>query len=764
MGDASLLVDLRISQSHRGRGIARYSQGLVLALARQRPDLEIACLIDPAADPPLRLEELAGKTRVVEGRRSIAGKGRPTTHFLQAGLFDQGKPPRILFPPELGQVRPRLAAIVYDLIPWIFPKAYLANSKDRDAYMRVVPVLSRLDRLFAISESVRRDVIAIASADPSRVVTIHGGLEDEFWAPRAEVDRSIDRVPVRVENSQGESFELPDPYWLYVGGDDFRKNLPRLIEAFGLLKRDGGLEAPLVIVCAMRVSRRNELLDLAASLGLQPGTDVVLTGFVHDDGLRDLFSGCLATVFPSMYEGLGLPVVESYASGKPVLASDTSSFRELVPERCRFNPDSAASIAGAIRRFHDDPSIAADSLAFAPTAIELCRWPGAVAKIAAWLDGRARPRPASSPPLWVASSLPPDRSGVAFYTQRSLCAPDRPVTFFAPTSGIADLEVARDLVSRGRLAAQRDAAPVDVLPLSELANVRQSFPELPVAFVLGNSKHHVETLGLLLQGGARANDAVHLHDTSIDNLFAAFATLTGGSSVGVELAASPPVQVLVLKGGIRHFIVNSVAAADRLRLDLGADGADVRIDVLFLPVLPRPKPAPRTVDGTLRIGHFGYLRQGKAPELVVAACDLLAERRRIKLVLAGYGVAGYIRRNGVERPYLEVVDSPPEAQLEDAMAGIDCAVQLRLSDRGESSGVVNELLAIRRPVICTRSGSFLDLDGVVTLVDRDIDARGLALAIEETAAHGWPTEAEPWLAARSSPVFEGKLRQLLDLD
>ena len=98
------------------------------------------------------------------------------------------------------------------------------------------------------------------------------------------------------------------------------------------------------------------------------------------------------------------------------------------------------------------------------------------------------------------------------------------------------------------------------------------------------------------------------------------------------------------------------------------------------------------------------------------------------------------------------------------MAGVDCAVQLRLSDRGESSGVVNQLLAIRRPVICARSGSFLDLDGLVTLVDREIDAQGLASAIEETAAHGWPADAEPWLAARSSPVFEAGLRQILDLD
>ncbi len=80
------------------------------------------------------------------------------------------------------------------------------------------------------------------------------------------------------------------------------------------------------------------MLSLATEHGLVPGTDVILTGFVSDQTLGRLFAGCMATVFPSLYEGLGLPVLESYAFGKPALASDSSSLRELVPEPCRFDP------------------------------------------------------------------------------------------------------------------------------------------------------------------------------------------------------------------------------------------------------------------------------------------------------------------------------------------------------------------------------------------------------------------------------------------
>jgi len=412
----------------------------------------ISCLIDPRVEPPLMLGELARRTQIVEGVGQIRATSQPISHFLQSGLFDQGKPVQELFPEELGSHRPYLGAIVYDLIPWLFPDAYLSDATIDRQYRRVIPAISRLDRLFAISESVRRDVIAIAGVEPRRVVTIHGGLDDGRWAAPPEDRAPITPAdPLKIRNGEGETFTLPAPFWLYVGGDDFRKNLPRLIEAFALLKGQGPLDAPLVVACAMGLERRRELLALARELGLDPGLDVVLTGFVTDEVLRDLFAACLASIFPSLYEGLGLPVVESYASGKAVLASDTSSFRELVPERCRFDPYDAASIADAIRRFYDDPSIAEESLAFAPLAIAMSRWDGAARKIGDWLDGgpSAPQGPEAVAPLWVVSSLPPDRSGVAFYTQRSFCAPAGPLRhIFCPGAR----------TSRSRISPQFDSS------------------------------------------------------------------------------------------------------------------------------------------------------------------------------------------------------------------------------------------------------------------------------------------------------------------
>lgn len=788
MVEASLLVDLRVAQLHRERGIPRYCQSLVLALARERPDLEIGCLVDPDRDPPMMLEQLARTTRIIEGPASIdIGRGR-VTHFLQGGLFEGLKSVRTLFPVELTEHRPRLGAIVYDLIPWLFPEPYLEDPMLARSYLRVIPAMSRLDRLFAISESVRRDVIAIVNAEPSRVVTIYGGLDDSRWPALTEAveDRNVDLQQLRIHNEQGEAFELPLPFWLYVGGDDFRKNLPRLIQALALLRDGGQLGAPLVVACSIERSHLDELLGQAGSSGLRPGVDIVFTGFVSDETLGQLFSHCMASLFPSLYEGLGLPVLESYAFGKPVLASDTSSFKEIVPERCRFNPYSAESIAHAMQRFHDDPTVAEDSLAFGARAVDLCSWPAAARRIGEWLDspvaGTCAPAPLK--PLWVASSLPPAKSGVAFATQRSLGAPARPVAFFVPFRGASEIEAVRQALAQARHGLQREASPVEVLSLATLIDARHAMAEQPVLFVLGNSEHHLDTLAHLFAYGVGPRDAVHLHDISLEGLLRLhFGTEAHLEAALLEAYPAPLVsallrndasqlggggtvvgpRLLVRRAGVRHFIVNSAAAADRLRTDLGEDAVGVRIDTLFHPVFPsRLRPSQRDLD-CLRIGHFGILDHRKHPDRLIAACDLLASTHRIELVFAGYAVNHYLMHHGLRRDYLRAIESPSDDELEEAMSRVDCAVQLRHPDFGESSGVVNQLIALRRPVICTRTGSFLELGGAVTLVGPDVTPVELAAAIERAITEGWPIECDAVIAERSPLIFESRLCELLNL-
>jgi glycosyltransferase involved in cell wall biosynthesis len=786
MTGSSLLVDLQVTQVNRERGIPRYAQSLVLALARERPSLEIACLIDPDRDPPLFIDQLASNCRILEGTGSIRGLDRSITHFLQCGLFEGHKRVSTLFPVELAAHRPRLGAILYDLIPWLFPEAYLSDPRMSRDYLRVLPALPRLDRLFTISESVRRDVIAIANVEPSRVTTINGGLDGTRWGARATTggDRGLAGAPLRIRNDRNEPFEISPPYWLYVGGDDFRKNLPRLIEALGILKAGGHFNAPVVVACSIEPTRRNDYLRAAEALGLRPGSDIVFTGFVSDETLGSLLAHCMASLFPSLYEGLGLPVLESYAFGKPVLASDTSAFREIVPERCRFDPYRAASIADAMRRFWDDPTISEESLAFAPQAIAMAQWAGAARRLAEWLDEEVSPHPApAARPLWVATSLPPDKSGVAVVTQRSLAAPNMPVVFFAPMRSAREIEAGRRSLARVRHSVQREPAPVEVLSLRTLPLARHAAPGQPVVFVLGNSEHHVQTLAHLFTFGANQSDAVYLHDVHLSRVVTDLARSgqyrgkdpydvpaealredwrSPDGADGLDTPNGP--RLLVRRARVRHFIVNSTAAADLLRRHLGGDADGVRIDVLFLPVLPATvRPSTREL-GRLRIGHFGNLGPRKQPELLLAACDILARRHPIELVFAGYAVRPYVLQHGLERKYLRLIESPSDEELEEIMGEVDCAVQLRHPDVGESSGVVNQLIALRRPVICTRTGSFLEMREAVSLVGPDVSPEDLAETIERAIAGDSVAAMDAFAASHSPWVFEARLRELLELD
>jgi len=253
-----------------------------------------------------------------------------------------------------------------------------------------------------------------------------------------------------------------------------------------------------------------------------------------------------------------------------------------------------------------------------------------------------------------------------------------------------------------------------------------------------------------------------LHDVSLVDLFSLFLD-TKPQTRDDQMDRDPTevVRLLVRRAGVRHFIVNSVDAADRLRADLRDDAPGTRIDVLFLPVLPRTIYSITSTEDTLRIGHFGSLRPGKHPDRLIAACDLIVERRPLELVLAGYGVAEYVRLNRLGRGYVRTIDSPSDLELQEAMARVDCAVQLRYPDHGESSGVVNQLLALRKPVVCARSGSFTELGGAVYLVDPNLIPSELASAIEHAASAGWPDEGDALGTRRSPTVFEGRLRDLM---
>ena len=378
-----VLMDMRITQiSMRERGIPRYATALALALPEHLKGADIAYLVDPAQPMPDALAALQARGRIVQGAAEIGTLGH-VSHYLQSCIFELHKDANELFPEELGRFRPHISAIVYDVIPWLFPKQYLSDPYLARRYAYQLSLLPSVHHLFAISNCARDDVARAANLPLSSVTNIYGGIDESRWAaPQAA---AASGATLEISNEQGERFVLRQPYWLYVGGGDFRKNVQGLVRAFArvLAELPHAPERPaLVIACNLHAEQRKEIADLAASLQVEPGVDIIITGFVSDAVLATCYRNAFATVFPSLYEGLGLPVLESYHFGVPALASNVSSLTEVTPVSCQFDPSSEASIAQAMMRMHNTPQLRAESLAFGRKVMLECNWQQAASKLA----------------------------------------------------------------------------------------------------------------------------------------------------------------------------------------------------------------------------------------------------------------------------------------------------------------------------------------------------------------------------------------------
>jgi len=378
----SLLFDIRITQiERRERGISRYTASLALALGARLPG-KVSFLIDPGEPLPDQIDELRACGHIINGVEEIPALPS-VSHFLQGCIFNLSNTVEDLFPIQVAAFQPKLWAICYDLVPLIFPEEYLQDRFSSIRYSSFIRALPFVDRHLAISQTTGRDLTRLVGILPSQVYVIMGGIDTHRW-PADVVKVS---APLSITNEAGETFHLSAPFWLYVGGNDFRKNLKGLIEAFALLLKAGVSPAPqLVIACHIPPQTRDELYAEAAALGLEAGRDLVITGWIDDPTLSLCYRAAFATIFPSLYEGLGLPVLESYFFGTPALASDSSSLQEITAPECRFDPTQAQSIADAMLRMHQDPALPDVSLAWGKEMLKLCDWAAIANRVALLLD------------------------------------------------------------------------------------------------------------------------------------------------------------------------------------------------------------------------------------------------------------------------------------------------------------------------------------------------------------------------------------------
>ena len=252
---------------------------------------------------------------------------------------------------------------IYDLTPRFFPETH--NRVNRVEWERLAAFAKkRADLIITDSESAKADVIHHLKITEDRVRAIPLGLRK--LPPPLDAGEAA-RLRAACHLPEGSRFVLT------VGSLEPRKNIPRLLEAFSLIADDpAALNVRLVIVGA---KRHGSDAVSEAIVRYNLGNRVTVTGYLSDAHLAHLFRTCSAFVYPSLYEGFGLPVLEALALGAPTLTSNTSALPEVAGDAALlFDPHSAKQIADALLRVLTDAALANDLQARGPSRAALFGW------------------------------------------------------------------------------------------------------------------------------------------------------------------------------------------------------------------------------------------------------------------------------------------------------------------------------------------------------------------------------------------------------
>lgn len=763
------LIDLQALQSgsNASRGIGRYSRALIDGMLRNAPEDEFILLLNGmiGEDNDRMRREFAQKWSNVRFRvwTSASPSGflappdfREAAEAIREAVIEDCAPDIVLVTSlfeGLGEDavttvgRTPTAVVLYDLIPHIFPGMYQSDPNTRKWYQTKLEALKRADLLLAISESAAKDGMAHLGLSDDRIINISSDVDAQF------VPKTVDQG---ARDSLTRDLGLTRPFLMYTGGIDHRKNIPALISAFASLPKDVISDHQLAIVCRASEAEKAKLLAHARTSGLPDGT-VVMTGYVNDETLVTLYNACAAFVFPSWYEGFGLPVLEAMRCGAAVIGANTSSVPEVIGrEDALFDPNSTSDMGRMIEKVLTDAPFRQSLRDFAPVQAARFSWDEtarrALAALRKFVEGNRTAKPAAKPTegkprLAFVSPMPPERSGISFYSAELLPA----------LAEHYDIEL---IVSQDTVDETIDRSRFPVRNVQWLRDHPLRYDR--VLYQFGNSTFHTHMFDLL----AEIPGVVVLHDFFLSNLerhlnpqkftrllaenHGYHAVLdrydTAGSRDGsTEAVQSWPANARAVRpaqGVIVHSAHARILASRYFNSSTVADWKAIPLLRISADVSERARAKARNDLGIapdeLLICSFGHLTVNKLPFSLFDGLlrSVSAQDPKVRMVFVGEGgdigpklmsMIAASSLNGRVQITGWLTDNLYQSYLHAA----DLAVQLRANSRGESSAAVLDCQNYGLPVIVNAHGSLADLpdDTVLRISDTFSDLE-LAEAID----------------------------------
>lgn len=344
-------------------GIGRYIRNLATELLRNGDGHEYMLLVPYRREDDARKE--IGDTKNIFRYKGVNPSyyslAEQTTFLWELERLDADLVHFTHFNVPLFYRRPYVVTI-HDITRFIFPGQKRQSFIHQVAYEQVFSnALRHARRVICVSNTTARDIASLPFASKSPMTTIYEGIDEQFFQPISSLDQQKARLLLGDDR----------PFLLFVGVWMSHKNLTRLLDAYRIV-RNTHPEIALVIT-GKPVPGYSNLLKYVKEYNLEK--DVFFPGFVSHALLPALYALSRAFVFPSLYEGFGLPPLEAMACGAPVVASNVSSMPELLGSAAEYvNPEHTEDIARGILRISEDEAYAQDLIRLGKIQVRAYRW------------------------------------------------------------------------------------------------------------------------------------------------------------------------------------------------------------------------------------------------------------------------------------------------------------------------------------------------------------------------------------------------------
>ena len=303
-----------------------------------------------------------------------------------------------------------LMTIIFDFIPLHYPDYYLnSNPTFKDAIYKRLKLLYHSDLLFSISEWSRQDAVNMLGFNPKKIINLGGGISNTFY--------KIDNLSNDLVKKIKKNFSIKEKFVLYVSGIEFRKNIEKSISAFSKIEKTILENLSFVIVCNINDFDKKRLTEIAKKYDIE--NHVVFTGFISDEEINIMYNCCDVFVFPSLMEGLGIPLLEAMSCSAPVIGSNTSSIKEIIGnEKFMFDPTNENQMSSLISKVLTKPDFRTDAVQNSLTQIQKFSWEKSAHLALMSIDNLRKNhliKKMKKPKIAFFCPLPPKKSGISFY-------------------------------------------------------------------------------------------------------------------------------------------------------------------------------------------------------------------------------------------------------------------------------------------------------------------------------------------------------------